>query len=88
MQPDAGTLETVLSAAQGGDVAAFNTLVVVYQRQVFNVCYRTLSNGDDAADATQDALLSAFRGLKTFQGTAAVRRGQPAHSRATGLIRY
>ncbi len=70
MQPDAGTLETVLRAAQGGDVAAFNTLVVVYQRQVYNVCYRTLGNGDDAADATQDALLSAFRGLKTFQGTA------------------
>ena len=75
MQPDAGTLETVLKAAQGGDVAAFNTLVVVYQRQVFNVCYRTLSSSEDAADATQDALLSAFRGLKTFQGSAAGLRG-------------
>ena len=44
--------------------------MVVYQRQVYNVCYRTLGNGDDAADATQDALLSAFRGLKTFRGSA------------------
>jgi RNA polymerase sigma factor (sigma-70 family) len=70
VQPDAGTLEKVLRAAQGGDVAAFNTLVVVYQRPLFNVCYRTLSNSEDAADATQDALLSAFRALKTFHGPA------------------
>lgn len=68
MQPDAGTLETALRAAQRGDVAAFNTLVVVYQRQLFNVCFRTLGNSEDAADATQDALLSAFRALKTFNG--------------------
>lgn len=63
-------LETVLRAAQGGDVAAFNTLVVVYQRQLFNVCCRTLGDSEDAADATQDALLSAFRALKTFHGPA------------------
>jgi RNA polymerase sigma-70 factor (ECF subfamily) len=75
VQPDAGTLETVLRAAQGGEVAAFNTLVVVYQRQLFNVCYRTLGNRDDAADATQDALLSAFRGLKSFHGPATGVRG-------------
>jgi len=75
VQPDAGTLETVLKTAQGGDVAAFNTLVEAYQRQVFNVCYRTLGHREDAADATQDALLSAFRGLKTFQGSAAGLRG-------------
>jgi RNA polymerase sigma-70 factor, ECF subfamily len=71
--PDVAAFDEVgigkaLKAAQAGDVAAFNTLVLVYQRQVFNVCYRTLGNAEDASDATQDALLSAFRGLKTFQG--------------------
>ena len=70
VQPEAGTLELALRAAQRGDVAAFNTLVVVYQRQLYNVCYRMLGNAEDAADATQDALLSAFRSLKTFQGPA------------------
>ncbi|MCA1644404.1 MAG: sigma-70 family RNA polymerase sigma factor [Chloroflexi bacterium] len=70
-----GTLERVLRAAQGGEVAAFNTLVVVYQRQLFNVCYRTLGNREDAADATQDALLSAFRALKSFNGPANGLRG-------------
>ena len=70
MHPDPGALETALRAAQRGDVAAFNTLVVAYQRQLYNVCYRTLGSPDDAADATQDALLSAFRGLRTFNGPA------------------
>jgi RNA polymerase sigma-70 factor, ECF subfamily len=75
VQPEAGTLELALRAAQRGEVAAFNVLVDAYQRQLYNVCYRTLGNAEDAADATQDALLSAFRGLKTFQGPAAGLRG-------------
>jgi RNA polymerase sigma-70 factor, ECF subfamily len=65
VQPD---LEAALKSARQGDVAAFNVLVQAYQRQVFNICARTLGNAEDAADATQDALLSAFRGLKTFNG--------------------
>src|SRR6266566_5118827 len=75
VQPEAGTLEHALVAAQRGDVAAFNTLVQAFQRQVFNVCYRTLGNAEDAADSTQDAFLSAFRGLKSFNGPAAGLRG-------------
>ena len=71
VQPDLATLELTLKAAARGDVAAFNTLVHTYQRQLFNVCYRTLGNADDAADATQDALLNAFRGIKAFTGPAA-----------------
>jgi RNA polymerase sigma-70 factor (ECF subfamily) len=70
VQPDAGTLEHTLKAAQRGEVAAFNTLIQAYQRQVFNVCYRTLGNAEDAADATQDALLNAFRAVKGFNGPA------------------
>jgi len=75
VQPEAGTLEETLEAAQRGEVAAFNTLIQAYQRQVFNICYRTLGNSEDAADATQDALLNAFRAVKGFNGPAAGLRG-------------
>jgi len=75
VQADGGNLDHTLRAAQQGDIAAFNTLVTAYQRQVYNVCYRTLGSPEDAADATQDAFLSAFRGLKTFRGPAAGLRG-------------
>lgn len=71
MQPDAGTLDHTLKAAQRGEVAAFNVLIQTYQRQVYNVCYRTLGNAEDAADATQDALLNAFRAVKSFNGPSA-----------------
>jgi RNA polymerase sigma-70 factor, ECF subfamily len=74
-ESDALGLDRALKAAQRGDIAAFNTLVVVHQRLVFNVCYRTLGNSEDAADATQDALLSAFRGIKAFNGPASGLRG-------------
>ena len=64
-----------LKAAQRGEVAAFNTLIQAYQRQLFNVCYRMLGNPEDAADATQDTLMSAFRGVKTFNGPPTGLRG-------------
>jgi RNA polymerase sigma factor (sigma-70 family) len=67
VQPDEGTLE----AAQRGDVVSFNALIEAYQRQVYNICYRTLGNAEDAADATQDAMLSAFRGIRSFNGSLA-----------------
>jgi RNA polymerase sigma-70 factor (ECF subfamily) len=75
VHPEAGTLDDTLKAAQRGEIGAFNTLVQVHQRQVYNVCFRTLSNAEDAADATQETLLSAFRGLKSFNGPAAGLRG-------------
>ena len=68
-------LDALLSSARKGDVTAFNGLVQLYQRQVFNVCYRTLGSTEDAADATQDSLLSAFRALKSFNGPPAGFRG-------------
>jgi RNA polymerase sigma-70 factor (ECF subfamily) len=71
VQSEAAALETALKAARRGDVTAFNQLVLEFQRQVFNVCLRTLGRHDDAADATQDAFLSAFRAIGSFAGPAA-----------------
>jgi RNA polymerase sigma-70 factor (ECF subfamily) len=75
VQPEPGVLDSALRAAQRGEVAGFNGLVQVYQRQVFNVCYRTLGNSEDAADATQEAFLGAYRGIKSFRGPTAGFRG-------------
>ncbi|MBI4493473.1 MAG: sigma-70 family RNA polymerase sigma factor [Chloroflexi bacterium] len=57
-----------LSRAQKGDHASFNALVLAYQRQVYNLAFRTLGDADGAADATQDAFLSAYRALRSFRG--------------------
>ena len=57
-----------LDAARRGDLAAFNWLVLHYQTRVYNLCYRMLSDPDAAADATQDAFLSAYKAIGRFKG--------------------
>ena len=39
-------------------------------RDVYTLCLRILGDPDDAAEATQDAYLKAWRGLKGFRGDA------------------
>lgn len=58
----------LIAAAQGGDREAFNELVVQYQSLAFNVAYRILGDPDSAADATQEAFLSAYRAMPRFRG--------------------
>lgn len=60
--------EQLIAKAQTGDQAAFQTLMEPYQSLLFNVAYRILGDHDGAADATQEALLSAYRALKSFRG--------------------
>lgn len=57
----------LIKASAKGNVEAFNQLVLTYQQLVYNVAYRMLSDPEDAADATQDAFVSAFRSIKTFR---------------------
>jgi RNA polymerase sigma-70 factor (ECF subfamily) len=60
--------KALIAAAQRGEVPAFNQLVLTYQSMVYNLAYRILSDADAAADASQDAFLSAFRAIKKFRG--------------------
>lgn len=55
-----------LSRAQKGDPEAFTRLVEVYQRPVYNLCYRMLSNEADAEDATQETFLRAYKHIKRY----------------------
>jgi RNA polymerase sigma-70 factor (ECF subfamily) len=57
-----------IEAARRGDLAAFNWLVLRYQTRVYNLCYRMLYDPDAAADATQEAFLSAYRAIGRFKG--------------------
>jgi len=58
----------LIASAQKGDLRAFNQLVLLYQSMAYNVAYRILSDPDAAADATQDAFLSAYKAMKKFRG--------------------
>ncbi len=67
------TSDAVLLAAHvRGDPDAFAELVARHQDRLWAVAVRTLGNPDDAADALQDAYISAFRRAATFRGDAKV----------------
>jgi RNA polymerase sigma factor (sigma-70 family) len=58
----------LLARSQQGNVAAFNQLVMAYQEMVYNVALRIMGDPEAAADATQDAFISAFRSIHSYRG--------------------
>ncbi len=51
---------------------AFDAIVERHRRTVYQVCYRFVSNHEDASDLSQEAFVRAWRGLKNFQGQSAL----------------
>jgi len=68
-QPDDRTL---VQRHVAGDAEAFGLLVARHRDRLWAVALRTLHNPDEAADALQDALVSAFRRAESYRGDAAV----------------
>src|SRR5689334_17981042 len=60
--------QRLVSDAQRGDLESFNQLVRLYEGRVYTLCYRMLGDSESAADAAQDAFLSAYRNLRSFRG--------------------
>lgn len=58
----------VVERVRAGDTDAFEALVTAYQKQIYNLTLRYVSNPEDAADLTQEAFLRAYRSLDSFRG--------------------
>jgi RNA polymerase sigma-70 factor, ECF subfamily len=56
----------------GGDQEAFGLLFIRHRDRLWAVALRTLADADEAADALQDAMISAFRRAADFRGESAV----------------
>jgi RNA polymerase sigma-70 factor, ECF subfamily len=63
---------TLLARHVEGDPDAFGELVRRHRDRLWAVALRTLGDREEAADAVQDALVSAYRAAHTFQGRSAV----------------
>ena len=59
-----------VAASQRGDTLAFNRLVLKWERTVYNVALRMLQDRDEAAEATQEVFLSAFKHIRRFRQDA------------------
>ncbi|MFG2882948.1 RNA polymerase sigma factor SigM [Streptomyces sp. NPDC048297] len=55
-----------------GDPEAFGEIVRRHRDRLWAVALRTLGDREEAADAVQDALVSAYRAAHTFRGQSAV----------------
>lgn len=60
--------EELVRASQHGNHQAIETLFRRYQRQLLGTARRILGNMEDAEDALQDGLLSAYRNVSGFEG--------------------
>ena len=63
----------LIARARAGDSAAFRELTDPYRRELLVHCYRMLGSFQDAEDALQNTLLSAWQGLDRFEGRASLR---------------
>ena len=59
-----------LDAARRGDELAFERLVAAWESTIYNLCLRMLGDKELAADATQEAFLNAYKGMRRFRGGA------------------
>jgi RNA polymerase sigma-70 factor (TIGR02960 family) len=63
----------LITRARAGDGDAFRELTEPHRRELQVHCYRMLGSFQDAEDALQDTLLTAWKGLGGFEGRASMR---------------
>jgi len=70
--PDApgGAIDALIHRCLDGDQSAWERIVSLYWRKVFNVAYKFVGRHDEAEDLTQEIFLKVFKSLATFDRRA------------------
>ena len=63
-------IEALIQRCLRGDQAAWERIVRLHWRRVFNVAYKFVGTHDQAEDLTQDIFLKVFKSLETFDRRA------------------
>jgi RNA polymerase sigma-70 factor (ECF subfamily) len=63
-------VDTLIERCLAGDQHAWEAIVRLYWRKVFNVAYKFVGRHDEAEDLTQDIFLKIFKSLGTFDRRA------------------
>ena len=68
--PQRSPLKTLIQRCLRGDQQAWEQIVRLHWRKVFNVAYKFVGTHDEAEDLTQDIFLKIFKSLDTFDRRA------------------
>jgi RNA polymerase sigma-70 factor (ECF subfamily) len=63
-------IETLIQRCLSGDQRAWEQIVRLYWRKVFNIAYKFVGKHDEAEDLAQDVFLKIFKSLDTFDRRA------------------
>ena len=63
----------IVAELKAGSEEAYAWLIGEFQRPVYGLVYRMVSDPADAADTTQDVFLKVFRGMKQFHGESSLK---------------
>ena len=63
--------QQLVERVQRGDKAAFDLLVVKYQRKIFRLLSRLIRDPAEIEDVAQEAFVKAYRALPNFRGDSA-----------------
>jgi RNA polymerase sigma-70 factor (ECF subfamily) len=62
----------LVDACLAGRAGAFDLIVERHRRHVYQLCYRFVTNHEDASDLSQDVFIRAYRGLRNFRGQSSL----------------
>jgi RNA polymerase sigma-70 factor (ECF subfamily) len=63
---DAQVVGLLLRRCLAGDAAAWEDIVLRYQRRIYNICYRFAGSAEDADDLTQEVFIKMYKTLNSY----------------------
>ncbi len=60
--------EELVRRVQGGQLSAYNLLVVKYQHRIISIAQKYVSDYADASDIAQETFIKAYKALPNFRG--------------------
>jgi RNA polymerase sigma-70 factor (ECF subfamily) len=63
-------IDALIERCLHGDQSAWETIVRLHRRKVFNIAYKFVGRHDQAEDLTQDVFLKLYKSLDTFDRRA------------------
>jgi RNA polymerase sigma-70 factor (ECF subfamily) len=66
---DTQAVAALVERCLGGDAAAWEEIVRLYHRRIYNLCYRFAGSPQDAEDLTQEVFIKMYRTLKSYDGS-------------------